>query len=153
MNKLVIIFILALSANLLHGQRYYSPPISKSLKVELNTIASRSIHGRKMGLALNLNINNRWHVNCFSLKSYNSGESVSATHRGGQVRYFLNPNKRLSVGPALKVGYYNRYFLNILPSVHARYKLIDNINIGGGVAYSDGFPYFDLELGIVLFER
>ena len=153
MHKLILIVLFTLSVNTLAGQAFYRQSNTKGLKLEAGSITSCSIHGRKVGYTLNLNINHRWHINYFNLTAVPKDESSPESFRGAQVRYIINPQSRFSIGPALRMGYYNRYFLNVLPSVYSRYRVLDKLSIGGNMAYSDGFPYFDLELVFTLFEK
>lgn len=156
MKKLIYILAIFLSWSLSLDAQYYvnEKPVEK-VSLEVRSLATQSIHGQKVGFGINLNLNQRWQFSYFMLKPLQNSETAIAgsSYEGGQIRFNINPKNKLTIGPAVKIGYHDKMFLTVLPSIQATYHVVEKINVTGGVAYSDGFPYFNLELGYKLFGK
>ena len=153
MKTLIIILFLSLSGSSLFGQSFYYKKQQPKLALELSTEYTRSIHGPKIGFGVNVNLKDRWHMGYFNLRSFDGQEGSQETFEGVIINYMLNPGAKFVIGPAVKVGFYNKYFMTILPSLQATYKINDMVSIGAGAAYSDGFPSFDLAFNFQVFKK
>ena len=120
--------------------------------MEASALITRSIQGTKTGLAFNISLKDRWQLGYFNLRSYQL-EQGAETYEGLMIQRFFKVGNKLLIGPALRVGYMNKDFLTVLPSLQAAYKLNNKIRLGAGIARSDGFSHFNLHLGFKIFSK
>jgi len=153
MKKLFIILALF---SLISFQSKAQRSIGKNqnqFSIELANNTVRSIYGWKTGPKVNMNFNNRIELNYAYLFSVDGDENGQSSFQSTQVKYYLNPKGRVNLGLGLKLGLYDNQFAAVIPSIDLRYRPIDDLNVSAGFARVDGFPYFDLSLGIRVFSK
>lgn len=154
----VFIFIFIIIANSvvsLQAQNYYVPPRRSSIQVQVALQRRRSILGHFSGLSIEFDLDQRWDLYIIKLKNIKKVNDLSSSHeyQGAGVSYAVNPKSKLQFKMGAEIGFYNKSYLAIHPMLGIEYNAIPNYPISFNVGKSDGFPLFNLKLGMVIFNK
>lgn len=153
---IIAILILAmLSVIDLNAQSFYSSQYrdQESFSIALENNNTRSIRGWKTGVALSFQWKEKWYADFVYLTSLSRNELPSDQFSGLQLSYLFNITKSVRLGPAIRVGLYNNQFFHLLPSAKAQVELTPRIYTEAAYAHSDGFPFFEMNIGYKLFRK
>lgn len=131
-------------------QRQFDLDSQRQPILEIGPSATRSIRGWKTGVQIALKFGNRYAVGVFGYYKLPDAQNSPDAFHGIYGLYLFNRYSRLQFGPSLRVGYFRKRFLTIIPTMEAVAHITRRISISGGMGYSDRFPYFDMKMSIGL---
>lgn len=146
----LIAFLLALGTAQGQSFRHWKPASESGWSLEASSVATRSIRGWKMGVQVGFIKADRFNFGGFTLSEIGSAENERRSFSGVYSTYYLFKKQRIQIGPAMKVGLFQKRFLALLPTLEGRVRINENVALSSGVGRSDRYPYFDFKLIIKL---
>lgn len=136
----ILFFALSFSAS---AQSFYRQGNPSVLSLEVSPMANRTVYGWQYGARVGFNYQARLKGGFVRTEAMGNGEQSRKNFTGGYFQYVINPDSKLRIQPAMRIGFYDTKFLAIQPTIEAAYQLKPALSVNAGVGKVDGFMSLD----------